>query len=158
MTDARFEDGEEAPLHLIAQDVRDLEVVSMLLQDAVFAQADMAYDRRRRRFAILLNRFRWEDRPSADAAGRGYERVRALLVAEDVQAVRTAGLDRTQPDAVLSLLGLRFVPGTQGMGEVILTLSGQGAVALTVETLDLRLDDVTRPYLAPSRRAPEHKI
>jgi hypothetical protein len=37
-----------------------------------------------------------------------------------------------------------------------LTLAGDGAIALEVEALELRLEDVSRPYLAPSRRAPDH--
>jgi hypothetical protein len=40
----------------------------------------MKWDRKRRRFAVLLNRFRWEDREAAER--RPPERVRALLVIE----------------------------------------------------------------------------
>jgi hypothetical protein len=36
MTDARFEDGGEAPLRLMAQDAEGLGVLSALVQDAVF--------------------------------------------------------------------------------------------------------------------------
>ena len=34
--DAKFEDGAEAPLHLGALEADDLEVISSLVQDAVF--------------------------------------------------------------------------------------------------------------------------
>jgi len=40
---------------------------------------------------------------------------------------------------------------------VTLTLAGGAVIALKVEALDVTLKDVTRPYLAPSRRAPEHQ-
>ncbi len=61
MTDASFEDGREAPLHLKALEVDDLSVISSLAQDAVFPVTEMKWQPRARRFAILLNRFRWED-------------------------------------------------------------------------------------------------
>ena len=35
-------------------------------------------------------------------------------------------------------------------------LAGDGAVALEVEALEVRLEDVTRPYRAPSGRVPDH--
>ncbi len=157
MTDARFEDGGEAPLRLVAQDAEDLKVISTLLQDAVLPVTEMTFDARRRRFALLLNRFRWEDRAEAENLGRSYERVRSLLVVEDVRKVQTTGFDRADGDLVLSLLSMEFVPGDDGTGRLTLTLAGDGAIALEVEALDLRLDDVTRPYRAPSGKVPKHE-
>lgn len=156
MSDARFQDGDEAPLHLVAQDAEDLRVISTLVQDAVLPVGEMRLDARRRRFALLLNRFRWEDRAAAEAAGRAYERVRSVLVVEDVLAVKSQGFDRTDPDLVLSVLSIGFVTGEDGAGRVEITLAGDGAVALEVEALDLRLEDVTRPYRAPSGKVPGH--
>jgi hypothetical protein len=158
MADARFEDGDESPLRLIAQDPDDIPVLSALLQDAVVPLAEMRRDARARRFAILLNRFRWEDRTAAETAKRAYERVRSLLVIEGVLGVRTNGIDRRDADLVLSILSLEFVAGAEGAGVLTLTLAGDGAIALDVETLDLRLEDVTRPYIAPSRHMPDHGV
>ncbi len=156
MSDARFEDGDDAPLALWAQAADDITVLSTLLQDAVFPIAEMAYDRKRRRFALLVNRFRWEDRDAAVRAGRGVERVQSLLVVQDVLGVRTQGIDRGQADTVLSLLTLGYEAGADGAGCLILTLAGDGAIALDVEAVDATLRDVTRPYLAPSRKTPDH--
>jgi hypothetical protein len=157
MNDARFEDGDEGPLRLIAQDAEGLSVLSTLLQDAVFPITEMTYAPKRRRFALLLNRFRWEDRDAAERARRGYERVQSLLVFEDVLSVRTSGIDRKDADTVLSLLEVRFVTGEDGAGRVDLILAGDGAIALQVEALDATLRDVSRPYLAPSGRVPTHR-
>jgi Protein of unknown function (DUF2948) len=156
MTDARFEDGDERPLHLVARDGEDLKVVSALLQDAVFPITEMAWDRRRRRFALLVNRFRWEDREAALRAGRGVERVQSVLVVQDALAVRSQGIDRGDRDTILSLLALEFQPDAEGAGVLTLVLAGDGAVALQIETLDVALSDVTRPYLAPSGKVPKH--
>lgn len=156
MADARFRDGDEGPLRLLVQGPEDVPVASALLQDAVLLAGDMSWDRRRRRFAALLNRFRWEDRDEASRAGRPFERVRCLLTVEDVLAVRTQGVDPRRKDDVLSLLSVAFEAGAEGTGRLVLTFAGDGAVALEVEALDLRLEDVTKPYVAPSRRVPDH--
>lgn len=156
MQDARFEDAEEGPLQLLAQGADDLPILASLMQDAVFAVPEMRYDRRTRRFALLINRFRWEDRLAAETAKRPYERVRSLFVAEDVLSVRSQGIDRGDKDLILSLLDLEYHPGADGMGRLVLILAGDGAVELELETLNLRLQDVTRPYIAPSRKIPDH--
>ncbi|MCZ8133744.1 MAG: DUF2948 family protein [Rhodobacteraceae bacterium] len=157
MADARFEDGEIGPLNLVARDAEDLEVISALVQDAVLTGADLKWDRSKRRFACLINRFRWEDREAAEAAKRPYERVRALLVIEDAGAVRSQGIDRGDPETVFSLLSLGWEPGPEGTGAVTLVLAGDGAVRVEVEALEVTLHDVTKPYIAPSRKKPEHR-
>jgi hypothetical protein len=156
MSDAKFEDGGEAPLRLVAQDAEDLRVISTLVQDAVLPVTELKHDPKRRRFALMLNRFRWEDRAEAEAVGRSFERVRSVLVVEDVRKVQSMGFDRADEDLVLSLLSMDFAAAEDGTGRLTLTLAGDGAIALDVETLDLRLDDVTRPYRAPSGKVPTH--
>lgn len=166
MTDARFADGAECPLRLIARDGEDLRVLSALVQDAVLTGADLRYDRARRRFSLLLNRFRWEDRMSAEAPGRGVERVRAVLNFSDVTAVLHQDLTRDR-QTVLSLLSVDYTaegagegePGAPaGPGRVLLTFAGDGALALSVECLEVELSDVTRPYAAPSGHVPTHEV
>lgn len=156
MTDARFEDAGEAPLYLVVEEAEELKLIAALTQDAVFPITEMAWHPRRRRFALLLNRFRWEDRAAAERAGRAYERVRALLVVEGVLKVQSQGIDRGARETVLSLLDVGFEPGADGAGRVILTFAGDGAVSLDVEALAVTLKDVSRPYAAPSGRAPGH--
>ena len=151
--DARFEDGREKPLNLGALDADDLKVISSLVQDAVFPITEMKWDRKARRFALLLNRFRWED----DGRGRhAPERVQSLLVIDYVLRAATQGIDRSDKDMVLSLLSLHFEQGEDGAGDIMLTLAGDGAVRLSVEAIEATLRDVTRPYTAPSKSTPEH--
>ncbi|MEM9523058.1 MAG: DUF2948 family protein [Pseudomonadota bacterium] len=154
--DARFEDGGEGPLRLKAQDQEDLRIISSLVQDAVFPVAEMSWRPRQRRFAILLNRFRWEDAMGAAPRLRGFQRVQSVLVAESVLKVTSQGMDRRSKDLVMSLLNVAFTPHEDGMGDIVLTLAGDGALRLSVECLDLSLKDVTRPYVAPSGQAPRH--
>ncbi|NSY40766.1 DUF2948 family protein [Leisingera sp. ANG59] len=156
MADASFEDGREAPLNLGALEEEDLKVLSSLLQDAVFPVTEMSWRAAERRFALLVNRFRWEDRDAAERRGRAYERVQSLLVIDNVLGVSSQGVDRKDKDLILSLLSVTFEPGDDGAGHVLLTLAGDGAVRLSVEALEVSLRDVTRPYRAPSGQAPDH--
>lgn len=156
MTDARFEDGEEGPLRLKAVVAEDLPVMAALAQDAVFPITEMTYARPRRRFAVLLNRFRWEDRAAAEREKRPYERVQALLTVETVLSVKSQGIDRGDKDMVLSLLDLTYDGPAEGPGRLTLVLAGDGAIALEVEALDLSLRDTTRPYRAVSGKSPAH--
>lgn len=153
--DASFEDGVERPLRLVAFEAGDLEVLSSLCQDAVFPAAEMSWRAKDRRFAILLNRFRWEDASAAERRKRSYERVQALLTIEQVQKVRSQGITR-DADTILSVLSVAFEPGEDAAGTVHLTLAGDGAIAIDVEALEVILRDVTRPYSAPSKAKPDH--
>ena len=155
--DARFEEAGAAPLRLRALDADDLRVISALAQDAVFPVEEIAWRRSERRFAILLNRFRWEEPGDSGPRAAPPERVRSVLAVEDVTAVRTQGVDAGERDTVLSLLALDWEPAEDGGGAVILTLAGDGAIRVEVEALEVVLRDVTRPYLAPSRRRPHHE-
>lgn len=156
--DARFEDGAEGPLRLRAETAEDVPVLSALLQDAVLTAADVSWMPRRRRVGILLNRFRWEDRAAAEAAGRGYERVRSLLLIDAAIRLRSNGIDPGNGAQVLSLLSVAFHPGDDGAGRFTLTLAGDGALSVEVEAVDLRLQDVTRPHGAASAQAPRHDL
>lgn len=151
--DARFEDGQEKPLNLGAFDADDLKVLSALAQDAVFPVGEMRWQASERRFALLLNRFRWED----DGRDRhGAERVQSVLVIDNVQKVASQGIDRSDKEMILSLLSIDWQPGEDADGVLELTLAGDGAIRLPVEALELSLRDVTRPYRAPSGNTPDH--
>jgi hypothetical protein len=153
--DAKFEDGRETPLNLVALDPEDLRVISALAQDAVFPVTEMRWQARRRRFALLINRFRWED---AGAGRHGPERAQALLVVDNVLGVASQGIDRDDAGTVLSLLAIAFEPGEEGAGHLLITLAGDGAIRLEIEALEVRLRDVTRPYRAPSGKVPRHDV
>lgn len=151
--DARFEDGGEAPLNLGALDAEDLSVISSLVQDAVFPASEMRWLKREGRFALLLNRMRWED----DGANRhAPERVQSVLMFSNVQHVASQGVPKGDADTVLSLLNITFAETDAPSGHLTLTLAGDGAIRLTVEAMDVSLKDVTRPYVAPSKKRPHH--
>ena len=122
-------------------------------QDAVFPITEMTYARSQRRFALLINRFRWEDQGQGRHAP---ERVQSVLAFDLVQNVATNGIDRSDKDTILSLLSISFELGEDGAGDILLTLAGDGAIRLSVEAIEVTIKDVTRPYVAPSKSVPRH--
>lgn len=136
---------------LAAEDGEDLEVISARLQDAVAPLRELVYLPKTRRFAALFNRFKWED------GRRGANlRIRALLHFDDVLSVQSKGLKRGAPDAVVSLLAIRFTPkgGDDPAGTVELVFAGGGAIKLEVECIDAGLSDVGGEWAARGR--PDH--
>ncbi|MEM7210393.1 MAG: DUF2948 family protein [Pseudomonadota bacterium] len=159
MDDARFEDGAspDAPLRLMVETDEDLKIASALIQDAIGTTGDISWMPRRRRMVMALNRFRWEDREAAERQRRPYERVRTTLVIDSVMSVRTRGLDPNDKELTFSVLGFTFAPGEDGAGQLLIPLAGDGDLALEVECLDLRMSDVSRPWVAKAG-APDHKL
>ena len=92
-------------MKLVAADSEDMEILSARLQDATALLKDIAWLPKQRRFAALFNRYRWED----SKTGKGL-RVRAGLHFESVLKVQSQNIKRGAPDAVVSLLAVRFTP------------------------------------------------
>ena len=156
--DAGFNDALDRPLNLGAQDVEDLQVISSLTQDAVLTVDDLKWNSAERQLVFLLKRFRWEDTDLAKQQGRDPERVQSLLVIQNATGLASLGIDRKQADVVLSMMSLDFSGAEDGVGDLILTFSGDGALRVQVDGLDVALRDVTRPYVAPSKQVPNHDV
>ena len=73
--DARFQDGEDKALNIGAFDQHDLEVMSSLIQDSILPTSEIKWLSNSDKLALLINRFRWEDKSSA-LSERKLERVR----------------------------------------------------------------------------------
>ncbi|MCY4259184.1 MAG: DUF2948 family protein [Rhodobacteraceae bacterium] len=154
--DERFPSFEEMPLKLIATDRQDLDVVSALLQDALFARLDLTYSESHREMAILLNRFRWEMMPDAAPRRQKPERVRAVFLIRDVMALESNLPARTVNTMPFSVLAIEFMPNEGCEGCLHIKLAGNWDIRATVECINLTLTDVTVPYAAPSGRIPAH--
>lgn len=136
-------------LKLAAQDAEDLEILSARVQDATAKLKDLLWLPKKRRFAALLNRYKWE-------SGKR-QRVRAGLHFDGVLKAQSQKVKLGAGEAVVSLLALRFTPnGGEDPGGVIeIVLAGGGAIRLTVECIAAELADLTQPWAA--RGAPDHE-
>ena len=140
-------------LVLAAADAEDLETISARLQDAVAQVKDLVYLPKSRRFAGLFNRFKWES-----AGGHSGARVRAGLHIEGVLSAKAYRLRTGNPDAVASLLAIRFQPngGEDPGGTIEMVFSGDGILKLQVECIDAELADLSGEWAARGR--PVHEL
>jgi DUF2948 family protein len=140
-------------LTLAAEDAEDLAIISARLQDAVARVKDLVWLPKSRRFGAVFNRFKWE---TAEARG-GNVRVRARLHFDGVLAVRSHNIRRNAPDAVVSLLAVRFTPNgpDDPAGVIELVFAGGGAIRVDVENIDAGLTDVSGEWAARGR--PDHE-
>jgi hypothetical protein len=139
-------------LKLMAEDASDLDIIAAAVQDALVRMGDISFDRKARRFAMLVNRFRWEEAQVAGPFGR----VRAALSFEGVLGVKSRKLRLDAPDALASLLQIAFTASAEPPGgEVRLTFAGGGEIALAVECLDALLMDMGAVWKTPRR--PDHE-
>lgn len=143
-----------APLHLHAADTEDLPVVSAALSSAAVKRGDMRYDPRRRRFALVCNRFRWEGGEFED--GLGGSRIRAGVQINDVESVQSSGFSSLPDETVLELLSLQAEAGeTPPEAVLTLTFAGGPAVRLKTGCVDVLVDDMGRAWYTPNR--PDHE-
>ena len=155
--DASFSDGAGSALYLGAVTPEDLEVISSILQDSIFFVKDLAWSKKKRQVAVLVNRFRWENNSAYKMKETNPERVRSLLIIDHVLNVSSQGIDQADINAPLNLLKLDL---NQSKSSIFLTLllSDFGAIRCEVEALELSIKDVTRPHKAKSGKIPNHPM
>jgi hypothetical protein len=140
------------PLKLTALDQDDLAVISAHMQDAVLTVGDIRRLPGRKKLVLVANRFDWEG-----GGGEKAERRRTGLQFARVRRVRSQKIRRDAPDAVLSLLAIRFTPGEHPPeGEVELTFSGGGALRLDVECIEAAMKDLGEAW--PTHSVPRHGL
>tara|TARA_B100000963_G_scaffold283072_1_gene251728 strand:- start:89 stop:577 length:489 start_codon:yes stop_codon:yes gene_type:complete len=155
--DASFSDGTDSALNLGALTPEDLEIMSSILQDGIFFIKDLAWSNKKRQVAILVNRFRWENKSEYMVKKTLPERVNSLLIIDNVLNVSSQGVDRSDINAPLNLLKLDL---KQSRNSLFLTLllSDFGAIRCEVEAIQLCMKDVTQPHKAKSGKIPNHPM
>ncbi len=139
-------------LKLMAMDKEDLGIISAHCQDAVLKIGDLEYYPGENRFIVTMNRFVWEN----SGKRRIPERRRSVLHFNSVNSVKTTAIDRTAPDEILSLLALTFEPDELPSGKLHLVFSGNSAICLEVECIEVQLSDMNAAWEAKSN--PAHNL
>ena len=134
-------------LRLTAQDSDDLAVISAQMQDAVLKLGDVSFNRKRRQFAFVANRFAW------DAAPEKLRR-RAGLHFDSVLSVKRLGFTNAGDDTILSLLSISFAEINSPSGFIALTFSAGHSIRLDVECLECAMNDLGPSWSTDYK--PEH--
>ena len=155
--DASFLEGADSALYLGAFTPDDVEVISTILQDSIFFINDLAWFKKKRQVAVLVNRFRWENKSEYTDKNCAPERVKSLLIIDNVLNISSQGIDRSDSSAPLNLLNLDLKKTKKNMF-LTLILSNFGAIRFELDAIELSIKDVTRPYKANSENIPFHPI
>lgn len=124
-------------------------MISAHMQDAVLLVGGMAFNPKRKQFALVANRYAWDE---ADVR----QRRRSGLHFDRVLAVKTLNIRTAEKAAVLSLLAVTFAESDAPSGEVLLTFSGGGTVRLDVECLECQMKDLGPAWA--TAHAPQHLL
>ena len=128
-------------LLLLAQDAAELPLLSSLVQDATLRPLDIAWDTRAHRLVALIGRYRWEAHDNS--------RIRTALRFDHVLRAERRNWPRDPDSAMLALLAMTLD------GDLLtLAFSGGTTLRLTLEVVDVTLEDLTAPW--PASRQPEH--
>ena len=142
-------------LKLIALDKEDLSVLSAHMQDAVLKVGDLQYESKAKRFDLVANRFVWEG--AGGKRAKTFERRRTALSFKRVMNVRSLGLSRDDPEAVLDLLTVQYLPDADAAaadGVIELIFAGDASLRLDVECVEAQLADLGPAW--ETRRRPQH--
>ena len=133
-------------LKLKAFDENDLIIISSLCQDSIIKNNEYDYDEKSKRFAILMNRFCHESNDQ--------QRIRTAIHFDYVEKLRTKNINKDDKDETLVLLAIKFEETKQPSGSITLEFSGNKAINLLVENIEVFLTDIGDPWVTNKR--PDH--
>jgi hypothetical protein len=136
-------DGE---LKLKAFDEDDLIIISSLCQDSIIKEHEYGYDEKSKRFAILMNRFCHESNDQ--------QRIRTAIHFDYVENLKTRNIDKDDKDETLVLLAIKFDETKKPSGSITLEFSGNKAINLLVENIEVFLTDIGDPWV--TNKKPDH--
>jgi hypothetical protein len=136
-------DGE---LKLKAFDEDDLIIISSLCQDSIIKEHEYGYDEKSKRFAILMNRFCHESNDK--------QRIRTAIHFDYVENLKTRNINKDDKDETLVLLAIKFDETKKPSGSITLEFSGNKAINLLVENIEVFLTDIGDPWV--TNKKPDH--
>ena len=133
-------------LKLIAQNDEQLTILSSLAQDSIIKSNEMGYDKKNKRFALLMNRYRHEEENPS--------RIRTAIHFDYVESIKSVGIDKKSKDEILVLLAIRFEIKSKPSGSIFLEFSNNKSISLDVESVEAFLTDMGEPWKISNR--PDH--
>ena len=133
-------------LKLIAQNDEQLTILSSLAQDSIIKSNEMGYDKKNKRFALLMNRYRHEEENPS--------RIRTAIHFDYVESIKSVGIDKESKDEILVLLAIRFEIKSKPSGVIFLEFSNNKSISFDVESIEAFLTDMGEPWKISNR--PDH--
>lgn len=100
----------------MAKDAEDVQVIAVMLQDAIVPLCDMLYTPEEKSFIMIAQRFRWDDIKNPEPDGSGcFERINCAVEINGVEGVKKHGFGNFLPCSMLELLTIMLEEGTLRM-------------------------------------------
>ena len=138
----------DSSLKLKAFDEEGLTIISSLCQDSIIKINEFGYEQKSKRFAILMNRFCHEKENN--------KRIRSELHFDYVQKIKTKNIDTKNKDETLVMLAVRFEVASMPSGSIVIEFSGNKAINLTIENIEVFLTDIGDSWV--TKRKPDHDV
>ena len=136
----------KSELKLKAFDEDGLIIISTLCQDSIIKENEYDYDKKSKRFAILMNRFCHESNEQ--------QRIRTAIHFDYVEKLKTKNINKEDKDETLVLLAINFNETRKPSGSITLEFSGNKAINLLVENIEVFLTDIGDPWV--TNKKPDH--
>ena len=141
-------------LKLLATSDKDLKVISAHLQDSIVLPKDAANLKKNRIFLIQLNRFMWED--VEKGVFRKNKRISTILKFDNVISVVSKNIEVNDEKNFLDFLTIESTQLPDKSYKIKLIFSGNAAINISVEVIDVTLDDQGSPW--ESKTSPKHNF
>lgn len=145
-------------LKLRAQDKDDLTIISAYLQDAVTIVADFNFNTNSRIFAVMLNRYLWEEHKSTtgEDGKRSCHRIRTGCHFENVIRVSSQNFNHKDKQRPLELLAIETEALENENIAIDLIFAGDEVIRLEAELIEASMQDIGEPY--PAACHPKHEV
>lgn len=147
----------EQGLALVAESEHDLNIISALTQDGLSKRKNIRWQKKRHRFSLLINRFRWELVSEISQETVPFGRCQTMLAFDGVIEVSSLGVKQYLEDQILSLLRVELV-NKENYNEIKLIFSGKAIIMLKTEFLYAILQDLNRVGGLVKGRVPRHRF
>ena len=141
-------------LKLLGNNVEDLKIISAHCQDSIVKIKDIVYLKENKIFIMMLSRFMWED--IEKGVFRNYKRIKSILKFNFIDKVLSKNINQQNKDRNLELLAVKSKYNQDNIYDINLIFSGEGAILLKSEEIDLMLDD--QEFSWKVKNSPKHKL
>ena len=120
---------------IIALDLDGLSTISAIISGAKVLIADIKYLPSSKVFLLSIERTKIESELKD-------KKINSIIRLDFVQKVRSKNIDQSNKDLVLELIGIDYLKNNEDY-EINLIFNNNAFIALTVETIEARLEDQT---------------
>ena len=123
------------PIKLRAEDDGDLQIFSQCLYEAIVLPSEIKYDKRKKQFAMALERFTWE---ASEGKDHMLLQVLCILVVNGVMGVEAKKIN--QINKIKNLLSISNVDNN-----ILILLNDEDIINLNVKKWSCTLEDIGKP-------------